>query len=363
MALGYPPSLDTPFRRRWLGVAGVLLFAAAVTSVTIASNHAGPKRTALAIAAGTAPGGPALEVGTAFDGTKDVLETRLAYASGSITTNLFDDGQDAGLSDALISKLTEIFGWDVDFALGVRAGDHFSVVYEERYWLGQKVADGRILAAEFVNHGHVIRAIAHQDSFGFTHYYTPSGLEMQRMFLRTPVKYTRISSRYTDKATRFHPILKHFTAHRGVDYAAPTGTPVRATATGRVLAIGPNGGYGNHVVVVHGDHYQTVYGHLQRFEPGIRTGSLVTQGQIIGYVGSTGRATGPHLHYEFRLDGVHRDPLGFKFPGAEKMPANYREAFMRDVAQWEAKLDAITQGVTIAGAVQPAESKIAAHQP
>jgi murein DD-endopeptidase MepM/ murein hydrolase activator NlpD len=343
---------------------GVLLAAAAVTTVTIASNRAGAKPVSLPASPGAAPGGPTLAVADAPAGADaPVLETRLAYASGTIETNLFDDGQEAGLSDALISKLTKIFDWDVDFALGVRPGDRFSVVYEERYWLGQKVADGRILAAEFVNRGRAIRAIAHTDELGFTQYYTPSGLEMQRMFLRTPVKYTRISSRYTDKATRFHPILKHFTAHRAIDYAAPTGTPVRATAVGRIFAIGRDGGYGNRIIIVHGDHYRTVYGHLQRFETGLREGSPVAQGQIIGYVGSTGLATGPHLHYEFVADGVHHDPLSFKFPVAKQMPATLRDAFLQDAPQWEARLDSIANGIAITGADQPAERKIAAHHP
>lgn len=275
------------------------------------------------------------------------LETRLAYASGTVETNLFDDGQEAGLTDALIIKLTEIFGWDVDFALGVRKGDRFVVIYEERYWLGQKVGDGQILAAEFVNRGRTLRAIGRRDANGFTHYYTPDGMEMQRMFLRTPVKYTRISSRYTETAGRLHPILKRMTAHRGIDYAAPTGTPVRATAVGRVLALGPDGGYGNRVIVNHGGKYETVYGHLSKFEPGLRDGSRVEQGQIIGYVGSTGLSTGPHLHYEFRVDGSHRDPLHYAFPAAARMAAEIRADFVKDAPMWTAKLDTMG-GTTVA---------------
>jgi murein DD-endopeptidase MepM/ murein hydrolase activator NlpD len=289
------------------------------------------------------------------------LETRAAYASGMIETNLFDDGQEAGLSDALILKVIEIFGWDVDFALGVRPGDRFAVVYEERYWLGQKVGDGQILAAEFVNHDRTLRAIGRRDANGFTHYYTPDGMEMQRMFLRTPVKYTRISSRYTDTAGRFHPILKRLTAHRGVDYAAPAGTPVRATAIGRVFALGADGGYGNRVIVNHGGRYETVYGHLQKFEPGLRDGSRVEQGQIIGYVGTTGLSTGPHLHYEFRIDGTHRDPLSYSFPKAVAMPAEFRDDFLRDAKQWTAKLDAISTNPVVAGTTPTTVSRIDRH--
>jgi murein DD-endopeptidase MepM/ murein hydrolase activator NlpD len=353
----HPPRPRRPRRLLIAAVAGAVI----ITTGTIAAIRPRLKPEPVA--------GPTIDVGRTASSADvsaepaatatpepQTLETRTAYASGTIETNLFDDGQEAGLSDALIIKLTEIFGWDVDFALGVRKGDRFTVIFEERYWLGQKVGDGQILAAEFVNRGHTLRAIGRRNDKGYTHYYTPEGMEMQRMFLRTPVKYTRISSRYTETAGRLHPILKRMTAHRGVDYAAPTGTPVRATAVGRVLALGPDGGYGNRVIVNHGGKFETVYGHLSKFEPGVREGSLVEQGQIIGYVGSTGLSTGPHLHYEFRVDGTHRDPLNYRFPAAARMATEIRGDFLKDVPTWSAKLDTMN-GVTVAIQANPDDKK------
>lgn len=274
------------------------------------------------------------------------LETRLAYVSGTIRSSLFEDGQEAGLSDALIMRLVEIFGWDIDFALDLRTGDSFAVVYEEMYWQGQKVADGRILAAEFANQGRVLRAIGHRDAAGVTRYYTPQGESMRRQFLRTPVEFSRITSRYTQ--ARFHPILQTWRAHRGVDYAAPSGTPVRATASGRVIELGWNGGYGKTVVLRHGNTYRTLYAHLSRYAPGLRVGSHVEQGQIIGYVGSTGLATGPHLHYEFLVNGEHRDPLRYNFPAAAPIPASERAEFERNADAWIAKLALISRNIKVA---------------
>lgn len=274
------------------------------------------------------------------DATK--LETRLAYASGRIETSLFQDAQQAGLSDALILKLVEIFGWDIDFALGIRPGDTFAVVHEEKYWMGQKVADGPILAARFINRGEMHEAIGYRDVAGVTTYYEPNGFTKRRRFLRTPIEFSRISSRYTDTATRFHPILKIWTAHRGIDYAAPTGTPIRAAAAGRVLFMDVNGGYGKAVVVKHDSTYETLYAHMSRYASNIRVGSFVEQGQIIGYVGQTGLATGPHLHYEFHVNGQHRDPLKFKFPGATPIPVVYRDAFLAQARSLVAQLDLIT---------------------
>ena len=232
-------------------------------------------------------------------------------------------------------KLVEIFGWDVDFALNVRPGDTFAVVHEEKYWLGQKVGDGQILAAEFVNRGIPNYAFGFPGEKGTTIYYDKDGLTKRKAFLRTPIEFSRVSSRYTDKATRFHPILKIWTAHRGVDYAAPAGTPVRATAEGQVIAIGPDGGYGNRIVIKHkSGPYTTLYAHLSSYAENpsnpkdrtFRMGSPVEQGQIIGYVGKTGLATGPHLHYEFQINNQHKDPLSLKFFGTPIL-AEQRRAF------------------------------------
>lgn len=265
------------------------------------------------------------------------LETRTRYVAGGIESSLFDAGQQAGLADAQILKLVEIFGWDIDFALDLRKGDGFAVIYEEQYWHGAKVADGGILAAEFVNQDKVYRAIRHQARDGEVSYYSPEGLSLRRAFLRTPVKFSRISSRFS--TARLHPVLGSWRAHRGVDYAAAPGTPVLATADGRVSLAGGHGGYGNAVVIRHGGAYSTLYAHLSRFEHGIRTGSAVKQGQIVGYVGRTGLATGPHLHYEFQVGGAHVDPLKFKQPATEPINPAQRDEFLRQARHWLARLD------------------------
>ncbi len=268
-------------------------------------------------------------------------ETQLAYATGTIESSLFEDGLAAGLSEGVLVRLVEIFGWDIDFAQQLRRGDSFAVIYEERRWQGQKISDGRVLAAEFVNQGKTYRAVAYRNARGQTDYYTPEGLSLRRPFLRTPVEFSRISSRFS---RRFHPVLKTWRAHTGVDYAAPSGTPVRATAAGRVTALGWHGGYGRRVVVRHGGAYSTLYGHLSRFASVLRVGSLVEQGQVIGYVGATGLATGPHLHYELQVNGRHQNPLTFKFPGAAPLPADERDAFGNTAAPLAARLDLIGRG-------------------
>ncbi|MEK6770245.1 MAG: peptidoglycan DD-metalloendopeptidase family protein [Pseudomonadota bacterium] len=267
------------------------------------------------------------------------FETRIAYVTGAIETSLFEDGQDAGLADAMILKLVEIFGWDIDFALDLRRGDRFSVVHEEKYWRGQKVGDGVILAAEFVSHGRVYRAIAHRNERGITEYYTPEGRSVKREYLRTPVEFSRISSGYT--LNRFHPILKRWGSHRGVDYAAPSGTPVRATADGRILSIGRDGGYGNRIILKHPGAHTTLYAHLSAYAKKLRVGSHVEQGQIIAYVGTTGLSTGPHLHYEFRVDGQHVNPLKNRPPPSPLIAAADRDAFRQHAAALATRLDAI----------------------
>ncbi len=283
-----------------------------------------------------------------FELTKELrtFETRIAHVSGTIESSLFEDGQDAGLSDNLIMKLVEIFGWDIDFALDLRRGDSFSVIHEEKFWRGQKVTDGAILAAEFVNQGRVFRAIAFRDANGYTSYYAPDGTSVRRPFLRTPVEFSRITSRFT--GSRYHPILKTWRAHKGVDYAAPVGTPVRATASGRVLSIGWGGGYGKRIVLRHNTTYNTVYAHLSRFRSDLRVGSFVDQGQTIGYVGATGLASGPHLHYEFQVNGVHCNPLTFKFTGEAKIASQNRDEFARLAKNWGARLDVISHDAQIA---------------
>ena len=267
------------------------------------------------------------------------LERRQAHAAGVIEDSLFTAAQKAGLSDRLTMALAGIFGWDIDFALDLRPGDRFSVIYETLHRDGERVGEGEILAAEFVNRGRVHRAVRYTDPEGRTGYYTPEGRSVRRAFLRTPVAFTRISSRF--RLRRRHPVLNRIRAHRGVDYAAPHGTPVKATGEGKVIFRGRKGGYGKVVMIRHGARYVTVYAHLSRFARGLRAGRRVRQGQVIGYVGATGLATGPHLHYEFRVDGVHRNPLTVRLPAARPVPARHREDFRRRTAPLVAALDTL----------------------
>ena len=211
-------------------------------------------------------------------------------------------------------ELANIFGWDIDFALDIRAGDHFTVIYEERFLNGEKIGNGPILAAEFVNQGRSYKAIRYSDAGNRSDYYSPTGLSMRKAFLRTPVDFRRISSRF---GKRKHPILNRMRMHTGVDYAASRGTPIRAAGDGKVIHKGRKGGYGRTVIIQHGGRYSTLYAHMNSYRRGVYTGKRVKQGQIIGYVGSSGRATGPHLHYEFRVNGVHRNPLTVKLPSAK----------------------------------------------
>lgn len=255
-----------------------------------------------------------------------IPEPRLLHAGGVIDSSLFLAGQKAGLSDGLIMELAAIFGWDIDFALDIREGDRFNVLYEHLYIDGEFIGHGNILAAEFVNQGRTYKAVRYKDAEGRSDYYSPDGKSMRKAFLRTPVSFSRISSRFS--LGRKHPILNRIRAHKGVDYAAPHGTPVKATGAGKVIFAGNKGGYGKTLIVQHGTRYTSLYAHLSRFSRGLKTGSRVQQGQAIGYVGSTGLATGPHLHYEFRVNGVHRNPLTVKLPDAEPIQAKYRDDFL-----------------------------------
>jgi murein DD-endopeptidase MepM/ murein hydrolase activator NlpD len=276
------------------------------------------------------------------------LERRVVSAAGLIESSLFVDGQRAGLDDNLIMELAAIFGWDIDFALEIRAGDRFSVVYEELLLDGKKVRNGDILAAEFVNQGTTHRAVRYLDPEGDIAYYDPEGRSKRRAFIRTPVKFARISSGFTTR--RWHPVLKTWRSHKGVDYAAPTGTPVKATGDGKVTFRGRKGGYGKVVFIEHAGRYTTVYGHLSRFNGKVKDGSRVKQGQVIGYVGQTGMATGPHLHYEFRVDGVHRNPLKVQLPKSRPLPESQLAAFKRQADPLLARLDELGSATLLAEA-------------
>ena len=253
------------------------------------------------------------------------LETQSLMASGEIRSSLFAATDDAGLSDAVAIQLAEIFSSQIDFHRDLRRGDRFAVVYEGFYHKGELVKTGRVLAAEFVNQGKRYRAIWFAANDGEGGYYTPEGRSLRRAFLRSPLEFSRISSGFSH--ARFHPILKTWRAHRGIDYAAPTGTRVRATGDGVVTFAGRKGGYGNLVIIQHAGKYTTYYAHLSRFAEGIRAGARVSQGQYIGYVGQTGLATGPHLHYEFRVNGVQQDPLRMALPEAVPITRALRPAF------------------------------------
>jgi len=275
-----------------------------------------------------------------------LYETRQTYISATIEDSLYQAGKKAGLSDRLIMDIAGIFGWDIDFAKDLHRGDHFTAIYEENYWRGEKIREGHIVAADFINRGRVYRAVGLRDERGRLNYYTPGGKSMQRQFLKNPVRFTHISSRFSKG--RYHPILKRWRAHKGVDYAARRGTPVRATATGRILERGRKGGYGKAVVIRHGAKYNTLYAHLSRYRRGLRPGSLVNQGDIIGYVGSTGLATGPHLHYEFRVNGIHRNPLTVRVPRSRPLSGNLVADFRRAAQQLSEKLDRINDRVRLA---------------
>jgi murein DD-endopeptidase MepM/ murein hydrolase activator NlpD len=266
-------------------------------------------------------------------------ERHVTNAIGYINSSLFLAAQKAGLSDNMTMELANIFGWDIDFALDIRKGDKFVVLYDELYLEGEKVGEGHILAATFINQGKTYQAVRYTDKSGDTEYYSPDGKNMRKAFLRTPVEYTRISSGFS--LGRKHPILNRIRAHKGVDYAAPTGTPVKSTAKGKIVFRGKKGGYGNVIIVQHGNKYSTLYGHLSRFRSGLSTGSSIMQGQVIGYVGMTGLATGPHLHYEFRVDGVHRNPLTVKLPDAEPLNKVDLADFRQKAVSMIGKLDAI----------------------
>ncbi len=265
------------------------------------------------------------------------VERRLAHQSAIIEDSLYSAAKKAGLPDGVILALAEIFGWDIDFVHDVRSGDSFSVLYEQEYVEGQKVRDGAVLAAAFVNQGTTHRAVRFTAPDGRSNYFTPEGRPMRKAFLRSPVDFRRISSRF--QTERYHPVLGVKRPHRGVDFAAPVGTPIKAAGDGRVVFRGWKNGYGNTVVIEHGGIYSTLYGHMSKFHSGVRAGGRVEQGQIIGYVGQTGLATGPHLHYEFRVNGEHRDPLTVKLPGAKPIPASLMAEFNQHAEELLASLD------------------------
>ncbi|WP_321835559.1 peptidoglycan DD-metalloendopeptidase family protein [Pseudomonas kulmbachensis] len=252
---------------------------------------------------------------------------RSAYVHGVISSSLSVSGQRAGLPHSMTMDMAKVFGYDIDFAQDIRPGDQFEVVYEQKVVNGKAVGTGNILSARFTNRGKTFTAVRYTSKQGITNYYTADGNSMRKAFIRTPVDFARISSRFS--SGRKHPILNKIRAHKGVDYAAPRGTPIKATGDGKVLLAGRRGGYGNTVIIQHGNTYRTLYGHMQGFAKGVKTGGSVKQGQVIGYIGTTGLSTGPHLHYEFQVNGVHVDPLGQKLPMADPIAKAERTRFLQ----------------------------------
>lgn len=273
------------------------------------------------------------------------LQRRVTLGAGTVTSSLFAAADDAGMSDATIVQLAKVLAYDIDFARDIQRGDHFSVVYQENFQDGERFGGGEILAATFINKGKRFTAVRHVGADGKIEHFSADGRPLRKAFLRTPLEFSRISSRFS--MGRLHPILGRMRAHRGVDYAAPTGTPIMASGDGLVTFRGWQSGYGNTVIIDHGSSKTTLYGHLSRFGKGLRKGQRVRQGEKIGYVGMTGLATGPHLHYEFRLNGSHRDPLTVVLPPAEPLRGAQLAAFKTAAEPLLAKLDLIDENQTL----------------
>ncbi|VVN45498.1 peptidoglycan DD-metalloendopeptidase family protein [Pseudomonas fluorescens] len=262
---------------------------------------------------------------------------RSAYVHGVINSSLSQSAARAGLSHSLTMDMASVFGYDVDFAQDIRQGDEFDVIYEQKVVNGKAVGNGPILSARFTNRGKTYTAVRYTNKQGNSSYYTADGNSMRKAFIRTPVDFARISSKFS--MGRKHPILNKIRAHKGVDYAAPRGTPIKAAGDGKILLAGRRGGYGNTVILQHGKTYTTLYGHMQGFAKGVKTGGTVKQGQVIGYIGTTGLSTGPHLHYEFQVNGVHVDPLGQKVAMADPISKGERARFLAQSQPLMARMD------------------------
>ena len=272
------------------------------------------------------------------------VEVRTSPLSGRITSSLFRTVNELGASDAVATQLAEVFRYDIDFAQELQPGDRFTILLEKVWRDGRYLRDGDILAAEFVNNGRSYRAVRYTLPDGRAEYYTPDGRSLRKAFLRAPLEFSRVSSGF---GLRWHPILNHMRAHQGIDYAAPVGTPIRAAGDGRVAFRGARGGYGNEIMLAHAGGIETVYGHLSRFATGLFVGRRVKQGELIGYVGMTGLATGPHLHYEYRVGGVHRNPASIKTLPALPIAAALRADFDAKARVLLASLDSSSpQGST-----------------
>lgn len=272
------------------------------------------------------------------------LEARVVMKSGTIRSSLFAAADGSGVPDGVAIQLAEIFGGDIDFHRDLRRGDRFSVIYEMHYLNGRAIRSGRVLSAEFVNQAKEFRAVYHEvedaDGRKVGGYYAPNGDNLRKAFLRSPLEFSRISSGF---GLRMHPFLQTWRAHKGIDYAAPGGTRVRAVGDAVVDFAGKQGGYGNVVILRHHGQYTTVYAHLSGFAQGVQKGSRISQGDVLGFVGQTGWATGPHLHYEFRVAGEARNPLTVAMPAALPVPPQAMAAYRRHAEPLVARLDLIKQ--------------------
>lgn len=287
-------------------------------------------------------------IGKKFDSRQVTAEPEraLAYKHGVIDHSLFVASQRAGLTDNLTMRLAQIFQWDVDFVLDIRPGDAFYVLFEELFHEGEFVGHGEILAADFVNQGDHHRAILYRDDAGDGDYFAPDGKSMRKAFLRAPVEFSRISSNFNLR--RVHPLFKTVRPHRGIDYAAPRGTPILAAGDGKVTSASRTKPNGNYVVIQHGEQFVTKYLHLSKFGRGIKRGVKVQQGQTIGYVGATGWATAAHLHYEFLVNGVHKNPRTVSLPDAQPIASTEMSRFKTQAAEYAAKLDTYKTQVAVA---------------
>ena len=267
------------------------------------------------------------------------LETQVLMKSAEIRYSLFGAADAADIPDSVATQLADIFGGDIDFHRDLRKGDRFSVVFESVHHLGKPVRTGRILAAEFINDGKSYRAVWFQGEDGTGGYYSADGKNIRKAFLRSPLEFSRVTSGFS--SARFHPVLQKWRAHKGTDYGAPTGTRVRATGDAVVEFVGNQGGYGKVIVLRHQSRYTTLYGHLSGFAAGLRKGARVAQGDVIGFVGATGLASGPHLHYEFRINDVHQNPLAIALPSAPPLSARELPRFSDKAAAELARIDMI----------------------
>jgi len=269
-----------------------------------------------------------------------------AYISGTITDSLFSDAEKAGLTQRQIMQLTNIFSWEIDFSSDLRKGDHFSVLYEKRFLNGKKISNGRLLVATFTNKGNIHKAVLFTNKEGQSNYFTPSGKSLKTAFLRMPIAFARISSHFSLR--RKHPVLHLIRAHKGTDYAAARGTPIHASGNGKIVSVGWKGGYGRTILIRHSHGISTLYAHMSRFKKGIKPGVKVKQGETIGYVGSSGLATGPHLHYEFRVNGIQKNPEKVKLPHAPAIASSQRLAFKQQSAFYLTQLKTFKESAFIA---------------